>query len=108
LVQREAARIVATARSLAADTASIDDDALASQLARLYADYNYLHPFREGNGRTGTLLLHTVTTLRGRTLDLSAISRRQWYAASHDSMPLRRGESPDHVPFVALLVRALD
>ena len=107
-VQREAARIVATARSLAADTASIDDDALASQLARLYADYNYLHPFREGNGRTGTLLLHTVTALRGRTLDLGAISRRQWYAASHDSMPLRRGESPDHAPFVALLVRALD
>jgi len=107
-VQRQAARIVATSRALAAETASIADDALASQLARLYADYNYLHPFREGNGRTGTLLLHTVTTLRGRRLDLSAISRRQWYAASHDSMPLRRGETPDHVPFVALLVRALD
>jgi cell filamentation protein len=107
-VQREAARIVATARSLAADRASIDDDALASQLARLYADYNYLHPFREGNGRTGTLLLHTVTMLRGHRLDLGAISRRQWYAASHDSMPLRRGERPDHVPFVPLMVRALD
>jgi cell filamentation protein len=105
-VQRRAGRIVATARALAADKAA-DADALASQLARLYADYNYVHPFREGNGRTGTLLLHMVTTLRGRRLDLGAISRGQWYAASHDSMPLRRGGTPDHVPFVALLVRAL-
>ena len=38
-----------------------------TQLARLYADYNYVHPFREGNGRTGTLMLHIVATLRGRT-----------------------------------------
>ena len=89
-------------------TPQSDDDALASQLARLYADYNYLHPFREGNGRTGTLMLHIVTTLRGRRLDLGAISRGQWYAASHDSMPLRRGGTADHVPFIALLVRALD
>jgi cell filamentation protein len=106
-VPRAAARIVAAARALASDKALVDD-ALAYQLARLYAEYNYVHPFREGNGRTGTMLLHMVTTLRGRRLDLGAISRRQWYAASHDSMPMRRGETTDHLPFVALLVRALD
>ena len=105
-VQRGAARVVAAARALAADKSA--DDALASQLARLYADYNYVHPFREGNGRTGTMLLHMVTTLRGRRLDLGAISRGQWYAASRDSMPLRSRGTPDHVPFVALLVRALE
>lgn len=107
-VPREAARIEATARALVADDASNHEDALASQLARLYADYNYVHPFREGNGRTGTLLMHMVTTLRGRRLDLGAISREEWYAASHASMPLRRGASADHVPFVALFFRALD
>ena len=82
------------------------DDALATQLARLYADYNYIHPFREGNGRTGTLMLHIVATLRGRRLDLGTISREEWYAASHDSMPFRRGGA-DPRPFIPLLGRAL-
>ena len=107
-VQRRAARIEETARALVADDAANHSDALASQLARLYADYNYVHPFREGNGRTGTLMLHIVTTLRGRRLDLAPISREEWYTASHDSMPLRRGGTADHLPFVPLFVRALD
>ena len=62
-----------TARGLAVDDAE-HDAALADQLARLYADYNRIHPFREGNGRTGTLMLHIVATLRGRRLDLGRSS----------------------------------
>ncbi len=80
-----------------------DADVLAAQLARLYADYNYVHPFREGNGRTGTLMLHIVTTLRGQRLDLSTFSRGKWYAASHDSMPPGRGGTADHRPFIGFL-----
>ncbi len=106
-VQRRAALVEGTARALVADDPANHDDALASQLARLYADYNYVHPFREGNGRTGTLMLHIVTTLRGRRLDLGTISRTEWYTASHDSMPLRRGGTVDHEPFVPLFDRAL-
>ena len=53
-------------------------------------------------------MLHIVTTLRGRRLDLAPISREEWYAASHDSMPLRRGGTADHLPFVGLFVRALN
>ncbi len=107
-VQRRAALVEGTARALVADDDANHDDALATQLARLYADYNYVHPFREGNGRTGTLMLHIVTTLRGRRLDLGTISRGEWYAASHDSMPLRRGGTADHQPFIGLFDRALD
>ncbi len=106
-VQRRAALVEGTARALVADDNANHDDALATQLARLYADYNYVHPFREGNGRTGTLMLHIVTTLRGRRLDLGTISRAEWYAASHDSMPPRRGGTADHQPFIGLFDRAL-
>ena len=107
-VHRRTGQVEATARALVADDAANHDDALASQLARLYADYNYAHPFREGNGRTGTVMLHIVTTLRGRRLDLGAITREEWCAASRDSMPLRRGGEADHRPFIPLFVRALD
>ncbi|WP_123023959.1 Fic/DOC family protein [Mycolicibacterium stellerae] len=106
-VQRRTRQVEATARALVATDPSHHDDALASQLARLYADYNYAHPFREGNGRTGMVMLHIVTTLRGRLLDLATITREEWCAASSESMPPRRGGSTDHRPFIPLFVRAL-
>jgi cell filamentation protein len=105
-VHRMMGCVEAQAHSLVAD-ADHHDDALAEQLARLYADYNYIHPFREGNGRTGTSMLHLVTAMRGRRLDLSSISRAQWYAASRDSMPVGRDRRADPSPFVPLFVRAL-
>ena len=106
-VQRLMARVEAGARALVADDAENRDDALARQLARFYAEYNYVHPFREGNGRTGTLVLHIVSTLRGRRLDLGTISCDEWYSASCDSMPLRRDGRADPRSFVPLLRRAL-
>lgn len=107
-VARMMNRVEARARALVAERPENHTDALADQLARLYADYNYVHPFREGNGRTGTLMLHIVSTLRGRRLDLSTISRPEWYAASRDSMPSGRSRTVDHRTFVPLFVRALD
>jgi fido (protein-threonine AMPylation protein) len=64
-----------TARALASNGGGLDQSGLAYRLARLYADYNHIHPFREGNGRAGTVLLHTVAALCGRRLNLSAVSR---------------------------------
>jgi cell filamentation protein len=96
-----------SARALAANGAGLDPAGLAYRLARLYADYNHVHPFREGNGRAGTLLLHTVAALCGRRLDLSAVARDEWYAASRDSMPFRRDGRPHHRPFLPLLAGAL-
>jgi cell filamentation protein len=99
-VEQTMARVEATARSMV-------DGADADQFARLYADYNYAHPFREGNGRTGTTMLHTVATLCGRRLDLSAFSRNEWYGASRESMPSRQDGQADHRPFIPLFTRAL-
>jgi len=83
--------------------ATQDGSRLEYGLARLYADFNQLHPFREGNGRTGALLLHGMAARCGRTLDLVGIAREEWYAAAADSMPYRRDGQPSHRPFLYLL-----
>lgn len=101
------ARVEVAAREVAAGFFEQPAEAVAYQLARLYADFNHIHPFREGNGRTGTMMLHIVATLCGRRLDLSTFSRDEWYAASRDSMPFRRDGKANHRPFLPLMVRAL-
>ncbi len=106
-VPRMMKRVETYARALVADDTENNDGALAFQLARLYAEYNYVHPFREGNGRTGTMILHIVASLRRHRLDLGTVSREQWYAASRHSMPVRRGDPVNPQPFVPLVVRAL-
>jgi cell filamentation protein len=106
-VGRLMALVEESARALASTGAGLDQPGLTYRLARLYADYNHVHPFREGNGRTGTLLLHTVAALCGRRLDLTGVSRDDWYAASRDSMPFRRDGRPNHRPFLPLLAGAL-
>jgi cell filamentation protein len=96
-----------SARALAANGSGLDAPGLAYRLARLYADYNHIHPFREGNGRAGALLLHTVAALCGRRLDFTEVSREEWYAASGDSMPFRRDGRPNHRPFLPLFAAML-
>lgn len=88
---------------LAGESAEIDDGTLSYHLARIYADYNQIHPFREGNGRTGTLLLHLLACRTGRRLVLDGMSRSEWIDASRDSMPFRRDGRADPRPFVAVL-----
>ncbi|CAN5761377.1 Fic family protein [soil metagenome] len=100
-----AARVEAAARALIG--ADLDEPGLAYELSRLYADYNQVHPFREGNGRTGTLLLHTIAALSGFRLDLSGFSRLDWYSASRDSAPFRRDGQANHRPFLPLLLPAV-
>lgn len=100
-------RLEATARALPARLADGDTGRLAFEFSHWYADYNQVHPFREGNGRTGTLLLHTLAALCGHRLDLSRITRSQWYGASRDSTPFRRGGEANHRPFLPLFVQAL-
>lgn len=90
-------------RDVVASCADHDVARLAYELARIYAAYNQIHPFREGNGRAGALLLHTVAERCGQRLDLTGITRHEWYAAAADSMPLRRDGHASHRPFLYLL-----
>lgn len=100
-------RLHEAARSIVAAGATHDAPRLAYELARLYADYNQIHPFREGNGRTGALLLQTVATNSGRRLEFSGVSRAEWYAASADSMPLHRDGRASHRPLLYVLLQAV-
>ncbi|MFV8165656.1 Fic/DOC family protein [Mycobacterium sp. 134] len=88
---------------LADEGSEVDDGTLSYRLARIYADYNQIHPFREGNGRTGTLLLHLLADRAGRRLRLDGMSRSEWISASRDSMPFRRDGRADPRPFLAVL-----
>jgi len=89
------------------DDAALTDDALVFQLARIYSEYNRIHPFREGNGRTGTLLLHLLAYRAGRRLDLCGITRADWIAASRNSMRVRSDGRVDPRPLAALLQGAV-
>jgi cell filamentation protein len=102
-IQSGMTRVHDAALSIEAGCADYDDARMAYELARLYADFNQIHPFREGNGRTGALLLHGLATRCGRSLDLSAVRRTQWYAAAADSMPFRRDGRASHRPLLYLL-----
>lgn len=77
--------------------------ALAHRLARIYADYNAVHPFREGNGRAGTLVLQLIVQRGGRWLALERITRADWIAASRATMARATVAGPDATPFVELL-----
>jgi aminoglycoside phosphotransferase (APT) family kinase protein len=101
------AELEARARALPGQRQAGDTARLAFEFARWYADYNQVHPFREGTGRTGTLLLHTLAALCGHRLDLTDISRSQWYAASRDSMPYRRAGAANHRPFPPPFLKGL-
>jgi cell filamentation protein len=96
------------AATAVADVGSgFDNPRLAWELSGLYARYNQIHPFREGNGRTGMLLLHALAGRCGRQLDFTGATRAAWYSAARDSMPLHRDGRPSHRPFLWLLGRAM-
>jgi cell filamentation protein len=100
-------RVHDNARAVIDARGTYDDPRLAYELARIYADFNQIHPFREGNGRTGALLLHGIAGRCGRLLDLSVASRDEWYSAARDSMPMLRDGRANHRPFLPILVRAV-
>ena len=100
-------RLSDSVRELAEAGVAYDNARLSYELARVYADYNQIHPFREGNGRAGALLLHDIAARCGRRLDLTSIRRDDWYAAARDSMPLRRDGRATHRPFLFLLLHAV-
>ncbi|MEI9885460.1 MAG: Fic family protein [Rhizomicrobium sp.] len=54
----------------------------AEQAGRIMGDLNYVHPFREGNGRTQLLYLEQLADRAGHPMDLRRIDPARWIAAS--------------------------
>jgi cell filamentation protein len=56
--------------------------AFAEAAGTVMGDVNYVHPFREGNGRTQLLYLDLLAEQAYHRLDLSLLDPVQWIAAS--------------------------
>lgn len=57
-------------------------DAFAVQAGEIIGDVNYVHPFREGNGRTQLQYLKQLATRAEHQIDLSRLDPDAWIEAS--------------------------
>ena len=57
----------------------------AVEAAQIVGDVNYVHPFREGNGRTQLQYLKLLATQAGHPLDLTKIDATGWLQASREA-----------------------
>jgi cell filamentation protein len=73
----------------------------AAAAGRIIGDVNYVHPFREGNGRTQLFYLEQLAERAGHPIDLARLEPRSWLAAS------RTSHTGDYEPMVAEIARAL-
>ena len=56
--------------------------ALADKAGEIIGDLNYVHPFREGNGRTQALYLEALARQAAHPIDLTRLARESWMEAS--------------------------
>lgn len=89
------------------DWAALDAGALSWWLSAVYVQLDRAHPFREGNGRAATTLLHELLAPSGHRLDLARVVRAEWVQAARDAAPFRSTGAPSPRPFVPVLRRAL-
>jgi len=54
------------------------------KLAEYYAEFNMIHPFREGNGRVQRLFFEHLAAFNGYALDWESISQDDWIKANID------------------------
>jgi cell filamentation protein len=71
----------------------------AAGAGEIMADINYVHPFREGNGRAQLLYLRQVSIAAGHRLDLRHIDPNAWIEAS------KHAHHADHA-FMGATIRA--
>jgi cell filamentation protein len=61
----------------------------AQKAADILGDINYVHPFREGNGRAQILYAQQLAEQAGYKLDLTKLDPAQWIGASKESHQAR-------------------
>lgn len=75
---------------------------LMERLAKVHSDFERIHPFRDGNGRTGRLLLNLVLVRRGYAPAIIYKRDRKTYLAA-----LGRADRGDYGALGELLARAV-
>jgi cell filamentation protein len=73
----------------------------ATAAGRIMGDVNYVHPFREGNGRTQLFYLEQLAAQAGHLLGLTRLDPQGWVVAS------RAAHDGDYGPLAAVIRRAL-
>ncbi|CAN7469078.1 Fic/DOC family protein [Neorhizobium tomejilense] len=63
----------------------LERSVFAAEVARIIGDVNYVHPFREGNGRTQLQYLKQLSERAGHPLDLTKIDAAGWLEASKEA-----------------------
>lgn len=60
-----------------------------TKLAEYYAEFNVIHPFREGNGRVQRLFFEHLAAFNGYALDWKSISQDDWIKANIDGFQVQ-------------------
>ncbi|MEM7799045.1 MAG: Fic family protein [Chloroflexota bacterium] len=60
-------------------------EAFAKGAGEIIGDVNYVHPFRDGNGRTQLQYLKLLGAQAGHELDLARLERSSWIEASREA-----------------------
>lgn len=71
----------------------VDDETFIKQASYLLSEINYIHPFREGNGRTQRAFLDAVAAKSGRKLAWRNVSNETYTQASVESFQAGKGDA---------------
>ncbi|MDO5533437.1 MAG: Fic family protein [Propionibacteriaceae bacterium] len=75
----------------------VDDDTFVTEAAELLGYLNYMHPFREGNGRTQRAFMDQVAARSGRVLSWRNVSKDDNTRASIDAFDTATSAPFEHV-----------
>lgn len=92
--------VVELGRLLAAG--HVPDDPLPEVLAGIHTRFEQIHPFLDGNGRTGRLLLNLILVRLGYPPVVIFTRQRETYLRA-----LRRADTGDHGPLGEVIARAM-
>lgn len=80
---------------------ALDRPAFAAEAGGIIGDVNYIHPFREGNGRVQLQYLKLLAEAAGHPLHLAGIDPERWLAGS------RAAHTGNYRPLAAEILRNL-
>ncbi len=96
------AQLISSWLAEVAELPRADSDVFPERLAKLHADFERIHPFLDGNGRTGRLILNLILVRLGYPPAIIYKRERAQYLRA-----LRRSDAGDHGALGELLARAI-